>query len=38
LGTKLAARLFNMIENLMAGVRANSGEELFCVCTKPAAH
>jgi 2-polyprenyl-3-methyl-5-hydroxy-6-metoxy-1,4-benzoquinol methylase len=37
LGTKLAARLFNMIENLTAGVRANSGEELFCVCAKPAA-
>ena len=36
-GIKLAARLFHLIENLIAGVRANSGEEIFCVCAKPAA-
>jgi 2-polyprenyl-3-methyl-5-hydroxy-6-metoxy-1,4-benzoquinol methylase len=36
-GTKLAARLFHLIENLIAGVRADSGEEIFCVCAKPAA-
>jgi 2-polyprenyl-3-methyl-5-hydroxy-6-metoxy-1,4-benzoquinol methylase len=33
--TKLAARLFHMIENLIVGVRKTSGEEIFCVCAKP---
>ncbi len=33
LETKLAARLFHMIENL--GVETNSGEEIFCVCARP---
>jgi 2-polyprenyl-3-methyl-5-hydroxy-6-metoxy-1,4-benzoquinol methylase len=37
LGTKLAARLFHLIENLVVRVRKNSGEELFCICAKPVA-
>ena len=36
-GTKLAARVFHIIENLIVGVSKKSGEEIFCVCAKPVA-
>jgi 2-polyprenyl-3-methyl-5-hydroxy-6-metoxy-1,4-benzoquinol methylase len=36
-GTKLAARLFHIIEKIVVAVGRNSGEEIFCVCAKPVA-
>jgi len=36
IGTKLAARLFRMIENSVVRLKKDAGEEIFCVCMKPA--
>ena len=38
LGTKLAARVFHVIEKLVVGVGSKSGEEIFCVSAKPGAN
>jgi hypothetical protein len=35
IGTKLAARLFRVIEEYILRVRKQVGEEIFCVCMKP---
>jgi SAM-dependent methyltransferase len=35
MSTKVAARLFRMIENSMVHVKKDLGEEIFCVCVKP---
>lgn len=33
--TKVAARLFRLIENSILRLKKDVGEEIFCVCTKP---
>jgi 2-polyprenyl-3-methyl-5-hydroxy-6-metoxy-1,4-benzoquinol methylase len=35
MGTKVAARLFRMIEDSVVRLKRDCGEEIFCVCTKP---
>jgi 2-polyprenyl-3-methyl-5-hydroxy-6-metoxy-1,4-benzoquinol methylase len=35
ISTKLAARLFRMIEGWVVRLKKDAGEEIFCVCTKP---
>ncbi len=35
MSTKVAARLFRMIENAAVRVKKDLGEEIFCVCAKP---
>jgi 2-polyprenyl-3-methyl-5-hydroxy-6-metoxy-1,4-benzoquinol methylase len=35
MSTKVAARLFRMIEDSIVRLKKDAGEEIFCVCTKP---
>jgi 2-polyprenyl-3-methyl-5-hydroxy-6-metoxy-1,4-benzoquinol methylase len=34
--TKISGRLFRMFEGLLLRMKKDAGEEIFCVCTKPA--